>query len=342
VFATSDHDRPWPSPAVTSACAGSLACSDPLGGPRRTRTTRSWCSATRCVSSSANSMCALPIALWIGRSSPLSPGCWRDGAGAPSSSRQRRSFVGTESSRGANGGAGDPLVVLVGRPLTMSSSSSSSGSPERTGAGAVFASRASFEALEIPRTKRRRPTLNAFSAIEVLVPYTMADDGSRCRRAPAQGPDRPFGALHLAQDPYTAVNLGEAYRHHKTIAAWGTGQNILRACAIAPGSARRHHHRQADARVRHQAHRGNRLAPPLEPRFCLDLMNTGPGAVGGAMGRVRRVASWRRRGSSRWLCIDRLLRLLAEPPGDTILDEPQVAIRAGRQRKRRNLSPKTG
>ena len=32
--------------------------------------------------------------------------------------------------------------------------------------------RASFEDLEIPRTKRRRPTLNAFSAIEVLVPYT--------------------------------------------------------------------------------------------------------------------------------------------------------------------------
>jgi hypothetical protein len=25
----------------------------------------------------------------------------------------------------------------------------------------------------------------------------MADDGSRCRRAPTQGPDRPFGALHL-------------------------------------------------------------------------------------------------------------------------------------------------
>jgi len=28
------------------------------------------------------------------------------------------------------------------------------------------------EVLEIPRTKRRRPTLNAFSAIEVLAPYT--------------------------------------------------------------------------------------------------------------------------------------------------------------------------
>src|ERR1039458_28520 len=40
VLVTSDHDRPWPSPSVTSAC------SDPLGGPRRTRTSRSWCSAT--------------------------------------------------------------------------------------------------------------------------------------------------------------------------------------------------------------------------------------------------------------------------------------------------------
>ena len=28
------------------------------------------------------------------------------------------------------------------------------------------------EVLELPRTKRRRPTLNAFSAIEVLVPYS--------------------------------------------------------------------------------------------------------------------------------------------------------------------------
>jgi hypothetical protein len=136
VFATSDHDRPWPSSSVTSACAGSSACSNPLGGPRRTRTSRSWCSATRCVSSSANSMRASPTALWIGRSSPPSPGCWRDGAGDHSSSRQRRSFAGTESSRGANGGAGDPLVALVGRPCPMSSSSSSSGSPERTGAGA--------------------------------------------------------------------------------------------------------------------------------------------------------------------------------------------------------------
>ena len=96
-----------------------------------------------------------PTALWIGQSSPPSRGCWRDGAGAPSSSRQRRSFVGTESSRGANGGAGDPRVALVGRPLTMSSSSSSSESPERTGAGVVSASRASFEVLAFA-TRRAR------------------------------------------------------------------------------------------------------------------------------------------------------------------------------------------
>ena len=75
VLVTSDHDRPWPSPSVTSAC------SDPLGGPRWTRTSRSWCSATRCLSSSANSMRASLIALCIGSLAALSrllPRCrWR-------------------------------------------------------------------------------------------------------------------------------------------------------------------------------------------------------------------------------------------------------------------------
>ena len=82
----------------------------------------------------APTQCARRLSPCGSGASPPSAGCWRDGAGAPSSSRQRRSFVGTESSRGANGGAGDPLVALVGRPCPMSSSSSSSGSPERTGA----------------------------------------------------------------------------------------------------------------------------------------------------------------------------------------------------------------
>jgi len=43
------------------------------------------------------------------------------------------------------------------------------------------------EVLEIPRTKRRRPTLNAFSAIEVLVPYSskaFASDIGRGRWTP--------------------------------------------------------------------------------------------------------------------------------------------------------------
>ena len=43
-------------------------------------------------------------------------------------------------------------------------------------------------------------------------------------------------AKTLGQDPYLAVNLGEAYRHYKTIAAWGAGQDILAACSI-PGDA---------------------------------------------------------------------------------------------------------
>ena len=103
----------------------------------------------------------------FGRSSPPSRGCWRDGAGAPSSSRQRRSFVGTESSRGANGGAGDPLVALVGRPCLLNSSSSSSGSPERTGAGAVSASRVSFEvsAFASRRARSGAPFADTASAL---------------------------------------------------------------------------------------------------------------------------------------------------------------------------------
>ena len=47
---------------------------------------------------------------------------------------------------------------------------SASGAPCITGTGSPR-SEPRFEVLEIPRTKRRRPTLNAFSAIEVLVPY---------------------------------------------------------------------------------------------------------------------------------------------------------------------------
>ncbi len=165
MLVTSDHDRPWPSPSVTSAC------SDPLGGPRRTRTSRSWCSATRCLSSSANSMRASLIALWIGSLVALSRLLprwrWRSFFVTPDTllrwyrELSRRKWKRWRTQRGhGRPPLGDEIVglnVRLGR---------------RTRSGAVSASRASFEASEIPRTKRRRPTLNAFSAIEVLVPYT--------------------------------------------------------------------------------------------------------------------------------------------------------------------------
>jgi catalase len=45
-------------------------------------------------------------------------------------------------------------------------------------------------------------------------------------------------AAAVGADPYAAVNLGEAYRHHKTIAAWGEGEDVLVRAGIdlgAPG-----------------------------------------------------------------------------------------------------------
>jgi catalase len=42
----------------------------------------------------------------------------------------------------------------------------------------------------------------------------------------------------LARDPYIAVNLGEAFRHYKTIAGWGEGNEVLDAVGLsadAPG-----------------------------------------------------------------------------------------------------------
>jgi hypothetical protein len=112
------------------------------------------------------------IALWIGVSPP-SPGCCRDGAGAPSSSRQRRSFAGTEGSWGANGGAGDPLVALVGRPCPMSSSSSSSGSP---------------------RENRRWGCVRIEGELRGL---GSSPDQTPASHAESLQRDRGFGALHL-------------------------------------------------------------------------------------------------------------------------------------------------
>jgi len=39
-------------------------------------------------------------------------------------------------------------------------------------------------------------------------------------------------AAVIGTDPYTAVNLGEAYRHHKVVAAWGEGATVLASCGI--------------------------------------------------------------------------------------------------------------
>ena len=41
------------------------------------------------------------------------------------------------------------------------------------------------------------------------------------------------GAEVVGRDPYTAVNLGEAFRHCKTIGAWGDGRAVLERCGIA-------------------------------------------------------------------------------------------------------------
>ena len=41
------------------------------------------------------------------------------------------------------------------------------------------------------------------------------------------------GRRRSSSGPLRAVNLGEAYRHYKTIAAWGQGRRVLKACGIA-------------------------------------------------------------------------------------------------------------
>ncbi len=42
-------------------------------------------------------------------------------------------------------------------------------------------------------------------------------------------------AAVVGAEPYTAVNLGEAFRHHKTIAAWGEGALVLERCGTTAG-----------------------------------------------------------------------------------------------------------
>ena len=41
------------------------------------------------------------------------------------------------------------------------------------------------------------------------------------------------GAEAYVDDPYCAMNLAEAYRHYKPIAAWGVGRAVLEGCGIS-------------------------------------------------------------------------------------------------------------
>jgi catalase len=42
-----------------------------------------------------------------------------------------------------------------------------------------------------------------------------------------------LSAQVVGADPYAALNLGEAFRHHKTLAAWGEGADVLASCGCA-------------------------------------------------------------------------------------------------------------
>ncbi len=67
----------------------------------------------------------------------------------------------------------------------------------------------------------------------------------------------------LARDPYMAVNLGEAYRHFKTIAAWGEGTEVLDGVGLpadAPGVVVS---TKPSRLFIQESHRGHRLASPL-------------------------------------------------------------------------------
>jgi catalase len=49
------------------------------------------------------------------------------------------------------------------------------------------------------------------------------------------------GAATLGRDPYTALNLGEAFLHYKPIGAWSEGREVLEDCGIpsdSPGVVR--------------------------------------------------------------------------------------------------------
>ena len=66
----------------------------------------------------------------------------------------------------------------------------------------------------------------------------------------------------VAKDPYAAENLGEAFRHHKTIAAWGEGTAVLDLLSMTD-SAGGGDGQEGRHRLRQDVHRSHGLAPAL-------------------------------------------------------------------------------
>ena len=141
----SGHHPAWPSRSSTSACVGSSASSCRLGARSRRRTSRSWCSATRCVFSNASCTLGFAIGLPIERSSLHSADCCLATGGAPSWSPLTPCCDGTGKRPNTSGAGGGSGVAPVDRRWPANWSNSSFGSAGRTEAGDASASRASFE-----------------------------------------------------------------------------------------------------------------------------------------------------------------------------------------------------
>ena len=116
------HHRPWPSPSSTSASTGSLGSSSPGGGPSRTRSSRSWCSATRCASSNASSTDVSATGPPTGRCSQLSVDCSLGPVGRPSSSPPTPWCAGTGNWPGVGGDDGEHNEGRGDRRCAMNSS----------------------------------------------------------------------------------------------------------------------------------------------------------------------------------------------------------------------------
>jgi len=112
---TFGHHPAWLSHSSTSACAGSSVSFCLAGKASRTRTSRSWCSGTRCVFSNASCTPEFAIGLPIGRSSLHSADCFLEDGGGPSWSPPTRCCDGTGKRANTNGGDGESNVILVGR-----------------------------------------------------------------------------------------------------------------------------------------------------------------------------------------------------------------------------------